>query len=140
MTRDNGPGADATLRVVLVDDSPVNTELAREVLETAGFSVLCAATAEEGIQLARRHHPDVVLMDIGLPKMDGLQATRLLKADPDTQHLVVVALTAHAMMGEEERARAAGCDGYLTKPLDTRRFAAQVLELASRYRSGRDRP
>jgi CheY-like chemotaxis protein len=122
----------ASLRVVLIEDSRANAELARDVLEAAGHSVACAATAEEGIALVRDTLPDVVLMDIALPGMDGLAATRRLKSDPRTRGIIVVALTAHAMVGDEEKVLDAGCDGYISKPIDTRRLSAQIVELAAR--------
>lgn len=112
--------------ILIIEDNPMNLELTRDLLEAAGFSVLTAEAAEEGVQLARRMHPDLVLMDISLPGMDGLEATRALKADPVTGSIPVLALTAHAMKGDEERARDAGCVGYLTKPIDTRSFCQVV--------------
>jgi two-component system cell cycle response regulator DivK len=102
--------------VVIVEDNPANLKLARLVLERAGHRVIAASAAEEGIELARAQQPDMVLMDVQLPGIDGLAATAQLKADPATAHIPVVALTAFAMKGDEERIRAAGCDGYLSKP------------------------
>lgn len=112
--------------ILIIEDNPLNLELTRDLLEAAGFSVLTAEAAEEGVQLARRMHPDLVLMDISLPGMDGLEATRALKSDPVTGSIPVLALTAHAMKGDEERAHDAGCAGYLTKPIDTRSFCQVV--------------
>lgn len=103
-------------RVLIVEDNAANMKLARLVLERAGYTVLSANAAEEGVELAQRHQPDLVLMDVQLPGMDGLAATVQLKNDPATAHIPVVALTAFAMKGDEERIRAAGCDGYLSKP------------------------
>jgi CheY-like chemotaxis protein len=97
-------------------------------LEVNGFVVATAQTAEEGLRLARELLPDLVLMDFSLPGMDGLSATKHLKADPATRHLTVVGLTANAMKGDEQIALNAGCDGYLTKPIDTRTFAATVKQ------------
>jgi len=88
--------------------------------------VLMASTAEMGVAIARTQHPDLILMDIQLPGMDGLQATALLKADAATRDIPVLALTALAMKGDEERIRAAGCDGYIAKPLDYKAFLAEV--------------
>ncbi len=104
-------------RVLVIEDHLINMELAVLLLEKGGHSVLCARNAEDGLVLARSELPDVILMDIQLPSMDGLTATRLLKADPITCVIPVIALTALAMKGDEERIRAAGCDGYLAKPL-----------------------
>ncbi len=118
------------MRVLIVEDNLLNMELATDVLEAAGYQVCQAWNAEDGMDLARRERPDVVLMDVGLPGMDGLTAARLLKADPQTAVLPVVALTAHAMSGDRERALEAGCDGYVSKPIDTRTLAAAVAGYA----------
>lgn len=113
-------------RILIIEDNVVNLELATVLLETNGFVVASARTAEEGLRLARELLPDLVLMDVSLPGMDGLSATINLKADPHTSHLAVVGLSANAMRGDQENALKAGCDGYLTKPIDTRTFAATV--------------
>lgn len=113
-------------RILLVEDNPLNRELATDLLEAAGYVVLHSATAEEALALARAEVPDLVLMDISLPGMDGLHATQILKQDALTSAIPVVALTAQAMKGDEEKARGAGCDGYITKPIQTRTFAATV--------------
>jgi CheY-like chemotaxis protein len=116
-------------KVLIVEDNPVNLGLATLLLEQAGFEVIVAGTAEEGIVLAHTETLDVIVMDIGLPGMDGLEATRILKADPETQDIPVLAATAHAMTRDEETTLAAGCDGYVSKPLDTRTFAETVAGL-----------
>ena len=113
-------------KVVVVEDNPANMKLATFILESAGHAVLGAANAEAGLTLARDEQPDLILMDIQLPGMDGLQATGLLKADPATRAIPVIALTALAMKGDEERIRAAGCDGYVAKPLAYKEFLAVV--------------
>ena len=113
-------------RILIIEDNPLNMELASDLLEAAGFIVVGAMSAEEGIQWARSERPCLILMDIALPGMDGLSATALLKADPRTSDIPVVALTAQAMKGDADRALAAGCAGYLTKPIDTRAFARTV--------------
>ena len=113
-------------RILLVEDNLLNLELATDLLEVAGFIVCQAQTAEAGLRIAREQSPDLVLMDLSLPGLDGLAATRALKADLATHHLPVIALTAHAMKGDEALALSAGCDGYLTKPINTRTFAATV--------------
>lgn len=115
-------------KILIVEDNPMNMELAVDLLEANGFSVHCTRTAEDGIRLAREVLPELVLMDISLPGMDGLCATRALKADPATQHLTVVGLTAHAMKGDEASGRDAGFDGYLTKPINTRTFVESVKD------------
>lgn len=113
-------------KILIIEDNPLNLELAADLLEVNGFLVASAQTAEEGLRLARELLPDLILMDFSLPGMDGLTATRNLKAEPATSHLTVVGLTANAMKGDEETALAAGCDGYLTKPINTRTFIAAV--------------
>jgi putative two-component system response regulator len=115
-------------RILVIEDNPVNLELATDLLDTAGYGTLSADNAEEGIRIARAEMPDLILMDIALPGMDGLTATGILKGDPQTQHLRIVALTAHAMKGDEEKALATGCMGYITKPINTRSFARLVAE------------
>ena len=113
-------------QILVVEDNPLNLELATDLLEASGFGVRSARTAEEGLRLAREVSPDLILMDVSLPGLDGLAATEALQADAANRHLTVIALTAHAMKGDEELARKAGCDGYLSKPIDTRAFAKQV--------------
>jgi len=115
-------------KIIIIEDNLLNLELATNLLEANGFVVASAQTAEEGLRLAHELLPDLVLMDISLPGMDGLSATKLLKGDPATRQLIVVGLTANAMKGEAEIALKAGCDGYLTKPIDTRTFVATVKE------------
>ncbi len=102
--------------ILIVEDNPANLKLARVVLEKAGYAVLEAMDAETGLALAREQRPDLILMDIQLPGMDGLTATSELKRNPATAAIPVIALTAHAMKGDEEKIREAGCDGYLAKP------------------------
>jgi len=109
-------------RVLVVEDNAVNLELLIALLEQEGCEVLVAETADAGLRLARTAQPALILMDVQLPGMTGYEATRHLKGDPATAAIPIVALTALAMQGEEERAKAAGCAGYLTKPLDTRVF------------------
>ena len=113
-------------RVLVVEDNPANMKLATFLLESAGHAVLNAGDAETGVSVARTEHPDLVLMDVQLPGMDGLQATALLKGDASTRAIPVIALTALAMKGDEERIRAAGCDGYISKPLNYRDFLTAV--------------
>ncbi|MFC1836310.1 ATP-binding protein [Thermodesulfobacteriota bacterium] len=107
-------------KVLVIEDNAANMKLARNLLEAGGYNALQAWTAEEGLKIAAEQLPALILMDISLPGMDGLTATTKLKQDPVTAHIPVVALTAHAMPGDKERARAAGCDAYLTKPVDPR--------------------
>jgi len=109
-----------------VEDNALNMELAADLLEAAGFIVLRAANAEEGIALANAEIPALILMDIALPGMDGLCATGILQRNPNTRQIPVVALTAHAMNGDKEKALAVGCVGYISKPINTRTFAAEA--------------
>jgi two-component system cell cycle response regulator DivK len=118
--------------ILVVEDNATNMKLSRFLLESADYTVIAATNAETGVTLAREAHPDLILMDIQLPGMDGLQATGLLKADEATRDIPVIALTALAMKGDEERIRAAGCDGYIAKPLDYKDFLAVVAETLSK--------
>jgi CheY-like chemotaxis protein len=118
----------AKLTILLVEDNALNRELATDLLEVAGFRVLLASTAYEALALAQADAPHLILMDISLPDMDGLEATRRLKKEPRTSGIPVVALTAQAMPGDREKALAAGCCGYITKPIDTRGFTKTVLQ------------
>jgi two-component system cell cycle response regulator DivK len=113
-------------RVLIVEDNPANMTLAVFLLESAGHTVIRATNAEVGLTLARAEHPHLILMDIQLPGMDGLAATVLLKQDPATRAIPVIALTALAMKGDEARIRAAGCDGYIAKPLAYQEFLATI--------------
>lgn len=120
-------------KILLVEDNPLNKELASDLLEASGFEVICTQTAEDGLRLAKELMPDLILMDISLPGMDGLCATKTLKADPATRHLTVVGLTAHAMKGDKGTALDAGCDGYLTKPINTRTFIDTVKDFIASH-------
>jgi two-component system cell cycle response regulator DivK len=113
-------------KVLIVEDNPANMSLAIFLLQSAGHTVLSAVDAEIGLRLARDEQPNLILMDIQLPGMDGLEATVLLKRDAATRAIPVIALTALAMKGDEERIRAAGCDGYIAKPLEYRSFLATI--------------
>ena len=113
-------------KVLIVEDNAANMTLATFLLQSAGHSVLSARDAETGLTLARSEQPDLVLMDIQLPGMDGLEATAMLKSDGATRDIPVVALTALAMKGDEERIRAAGCDGYIAKPMRYKEFLAAI--------------
>ena len=112
--------------VLIIEDNPSNMALAEFLLQSAGHTVLKATNAEAGLALARDEHPNLILMDIQLPGMDGLAATALLKKDDATRAIPVIALTALAMKGDEERIRAAGCDGYIAKPMLYQEFLAAV--------------
>jgi two-component system, cell cycle response regulator DivK len=115
--------------VLVVEDNPRNLKLVRDLLEHLGYRTLEATTAEDGLALARAHRPDLVLMDVQLPGMDGVQALTRLRADPATSGIPVVAVTAFAMKDDRARFVAAGFDGYLEKPIDVRAFPGQVAEM-----------
>ena len=119
--------------ILIVDDNPANLKLARVVLRGAGYEIRTAADAEEALAALDTFHPRLILMDLQMPGMDGFELTRRLKGDPARSAIVIVALTAYAMRGDEEKALAAGCDGYLAKPIDTRTLASIVAG----YISGR---
>jgi two-component system cell cycle response regulator DivK len=118
--------------VLIVEDNPTNMALAVFLLESAGHTVLSATDAEAGLMLARAEQPKLILMDIQLPGMDGLEATALLKSDDSTRGIPVIALTALAMKGDEERIRAAGCDDYIAKPLRYKEFLAAIATQLAR--------
>jgi len=113
-------------RILIVEDNPANMTLAVFLLQSAGHITLSATNAEAGLALARDEQPDLILMDIQLPGMDGLEATGILKRAGATCAIPVIALTALAMKGDEERIRAAGCDGYIAKPIHYKDFLATV--------------
>ena len=108
--------------ILVVEDNLLNLELVTDLLEIAKFRVLSAANGEDALSVALQQQPDLILMDLSLPGIDGLEATRRLKKDPKTQAIPVVAVTAHSMKGDRQRVEAAGCCGYLSKPIDTRSF------------------
>ncbi|HXI39306.1 MAG TPA: response regulator [Bryobacteraceae bacterium] len=118
--------------ILIVDDTPVNLKLVRVLLSRQGFDVRTASTAEEALEMVQTFRPSLVLADIQLPGMDGLEMTRRLKAEPKTSGIVVLALTAFAMKGDEQKAFEAGCDGYITKPIDTRSFPALIRQYLSK--------
>ena len=118
--------------ILIVEDNATNMKLSTFLLESADYTELAATNAEIGLTLARAHCPDLILMDIQLPGMDGLAATALLKADERTRAIPVIALTALAMKGDEERIRAAGCDGYIAKPIRYKEFLATIAEQLTR--------
>jgi len=108
--------------VLVIEDNEMNMKLVRVLLQKGQYDILEAVDAESGIPLARVHKPDLILMDVHLPGMDGLTATRIIKEDPALKQIRVIALTSYAMEGDETKANKAGCDGYITKPIDTRTF------------------
>ena len=112
--------------ILIVDDNPANLKLIRVLLTGEGYQVYTACDSQEALDAIAKARPRLILMDLQLPGVDGLALTRQLKADPATKDICIVALTAYAMKGDEEKARAAGCEGYITKPIDTRTLPATV--------------
>lgn len=116
----------AAKTVLIIEDNELNMKLVKRLLQLGSYQVLEAENAEQGIKIAGIHHPDLILMDIQLPGMDGLSATRAIKKDDALKNIPVVALTSYAMQGDEEKAIEAGCVGYLTKPVNTRNFLREI--------------
>ena len=114
--------------ILIIDDNIDNLDLSRMLLELEGYSVRTAEQAEEAMRVLAAFHPSLILMDVQLPGMDGLELTRRLRQRAEFDDVVIVALTAYAMKGDDRKAREAGCDGYITKPINTRTFSAQVEE------------
>jgi two-component system cell cycle response regulator DivK len=113
-------------RVLVIEDQEDNRTILRDLLGSAGFEVLEARDGVEGVAAAAREQPDLILMDIQMPEMDGYEATRRIKADPATAAIPVIAVTSYALSGDEDKAKAAGCDGYVTKPFSPRALLATV--------------
>jgi CheY-like chemotaxis protein len=123
--------------ILLIEDNEMTMELVTDLLEAAGFRLLVASDAERGVSFAIARRPDLILMDLALPGLDGLQATRRLKQDPATARIPVIALTAQVMAEDRRRARDAGCAGFIEKPIDTRSFARTVGEFLRAADGGR---
>ena len=124
--------------ILIVDDNPTNMKLVRVLLASEGYDVRAAADAEEALNVLKEFQPRMILMDIQLPGIDGLELTRRLKSDPATRDITIVGLTAYAMKGDKERILDAGCDGYIQKPIDTRtlpQLVAEYLHLTERSSS-----
>jgi two-component system, cell cycle response regulator DivK len=122
-------------RILLVEDNEMNRDMLSRRLAKSGYTVLLATDGLQGVELTRREQPDLVLMDMSLPLLDGWQATRRLKDDAATQSIPVVALTAHAMAGDREKALKAGCDGFATKPVDLPALLRTIEQLLKTYSS-----
>jgi len=116
-------------RILIVDDNPTNMKLVAYLVRANGYDVATASDAETAIVAIKEHSPRLILMDVQLPGIDGLELTRRLKADPETKGIIIVAVTAYAMKGDQERALAAGCDDYVTKPIDTRALPGTIARL-----------
>jgi two-component system cell cycle response regulator DivK len=122
------------MKILIIEDNPANMRLASDLLEKMGYEVLKARDARKGMAMAREQRPNLILMDIQLPDIDGLTATRMLKEDSRTRDIPIVALTAFAMKGDEEKMLNMGCDGYIAKPIRYKQFLATVQS----FLSGRD--
>lgn len=120
--------------ILIVDDNLINLKLLRVLLSAEGYEVRTAAAAEQALTVLEELHPDLILMDIQLPGIDGLELTRRLKSDPMTKDIIILGLTAYAMKGDEERVLAAGCDGYIAKPIDTRTLPGVIAQSLKRDR------
>lgn len=120
------------MRILLVEDNELNRDMLSRRLRRRGYEVLVAVDGEEGIAVAAKEQPAVILMDMSLPKIDGWEATRRLKGNPELRHIPIIALTAHAMSGDREKAMAAGCDEYGTKPVDLESLLKKIETLAGR--------
>lgn len=116
-------------RILIVDDNPTNMKLVAYLVRANGYDVATASDAETALVAIKEQTPRLILMDVQLPGIDGLELTRRLKADPETKNIIIVAVTAYAMKGDEERALAAGCDDYVTKPIDTRALPGTIARL-----------
>lgn len=116
-------------RILVVEDNPDNRTLIMDILFSLNYEVLEATDGEQGVRQAEKEHPDLILMDLSLPQMDGWTATRHIKANADLQHIPIIALTAHAMVGDREKALEAGCDDYISKPIDLRELQNKIAHL-----------
>jgi CheY-like chemotaxis protein len=123
-------------RILLVEDNEMNRDMLSRRLARSGYEVVIAVQGEEGVALARTASPDLVLMDMSLPVLDGWEATRRLKDDPATREIPVIALTAHAMSGDREKAREAGCDDFDTKPVEYARLVSKIEGLLQKRKAG----
>jgi len=115
-------------RVLVVEDTEDNRQIIRDLLTSAGYEMIEAVTGEQGVAMAAEHRPDLILMDMQLPVLDGYEATRRIKANPALRHIPVIAVTSYALSGDEEKAREAGCDAYVAKPFSPRLLLAKVRE------------
>jgi two-component system cell cycle response regulator DivK len=115
-------------RILVVEDQPDNRQILRDLFESAGYEIIEAEDGQAGVVAAKAQQPDLILMDIQLPVMDGYEATRRIKADPDLRAIPLIVVTSYALSGDDVKARAAGCDGYVTKPFSPRQLLAKVKE------------
>ncbi len=118
--------------VLIVEDDLKSLKLFRDLLQATGYAILEVTNGKKAVELAREKKPDLILMDIQMPVMDGFKATKILKADTETRNIPIIALTSYAMKKDDEKMREAGCDGYITKPIDTREFLKKVSKFLSK--------
>jgi two-component system cell cycle response regulator DivK len=128
---------DSSKTVLLVEDNEDNRTVYRTILEHFGYGVIEARNGEDGVNMAREQHPDLILMDISIPLIDGWEATRILKSEPGTSGIPIIALTAHALATDRAKANEVGCDGYLAKPCEPRRVVAEVERFIGAGREAR---
>ncbi len=123
--------------ILIVDDDTQNRKLFRDLLQIKGYHTLEAVNGQQGVELAKSKEPDLILMDVQMPVMSGLEATKILKADDDTKNIPILSVTAYAMKGDEEKIREAGFDGYITKPVDIKEFLTTIAKyLPERLKQG----
>ncbi len=120
-------------RVLYIEDNRDNRKLVRRILQVEGFEVLEAGSAQEGLEMAEAQQPDLILMDVNMPMLDGLAATRLLRQNERVRRIPIVAVTANVMKGDQEKALEAGCNGYIAKPIDVDRFPGEVQFFIERF-------
>ncbi len=122
-------------KILIVEDNPIHMKLMEMTLRAKHYTFLQASDGEEAIDIAMREHPDLILMDIRLPKMDGFKVTKKLRENRAFSHTPIIALTAHAMRGDKDRVMEAGCDMYITKPIDTRKLPGVIAEMLQKQRT-----
>jgi two-component system cell cycle response regulator DivK len=115
-----------TKRILMVEDTEDNRQIVRDLMESVGYVLLEAHDGAAGIQMAGEHQPDLILMDIQLPVLDGYEATRRIKSDPALKHIPIIAVTSYALSGDEAKTRAAGCDDYIAKPFSPRQLLVKI--------------
>jgi len=115
-------------RILVIEDQEDNRQIVRDLVTASGYELIEATTGEEGLEVAARERPDLILMDIQLPGIDGYEVTRRIKADPQMRRIPIIAVTSYALSGDDKKAFAAGCDGYVTKPFSPRLLLAKIKE------------
>ena len=115
-------------RILVIEDQEDNRQIVRDLVTASGYELIEATTGEEGLEVAARERPDLILMDIQLPGIDGYEVTRRIKADPKLRHIPIIAVTSYALSGDDKKAFAAGCDSYVTKPYSPRLLLAKIRE------------